>query len=474
LQSRQGYDEIKTREEKIRSIGIILGLLEETHRNKSWILKELKKHDMKTGIKSSMNCYEMLSCCSTDFINSLMHTLKGNDIAAPEKVETKIYHWFFSDIVAGSNPSIPTKAQVQKIIALNELISRTKAFKERDPSTTIILPTGDGMAIGFGDSPEKPILLSIEIYKSLVQYNQSRRGNDKLLLRIGIESGPVYFVKDLEGKDNVWGPGIIVTRRVMDLCGDMQIFAATRIAEELVRISPKYKEMLHFVENYETRYGEKIQLYNVYGEGFGRKKAVTKPKKAINIQRKIKAASNFSFNEIKILVLVRDAKSMQTHHTWDWNLVNISKEPKEQISYYLDGQVPRDFSDLNVKVTDQRNKKLDIGEIVVNKPYRKEFSVKFDNPVLPREGITLRLEYDWEVPDRVILYKFPSGAKKFSFIGTLPKEVDLKNRILKVDPDTGFKVHATPPLTVRRSIDKTVITWSKRSVVPHDAYQFEW
>src|SRR5438309_6250241 len=174
---------------------MVLGILEETNRNKDWIFQEIKKHGLKFPIKSTMNGYEMLSCCSSDFIDSLLHTLRGDDILSPKGVQIKIYHWFFSDIVAGSNPSIPTKAQVQKIVALNELIAQTRVFKERKPSATIILPTGDGMAIGFGDSPEKPLLLSIEIYKALLQYNKSKRGKDKLLLRIGIESGPVYFVK---------------------------------------------------------------------------------------------------------------------------------------------------------------------------------------------------------------------------------------------------------------------------------------
>ena len=401
--------------------------------------------------------------------------MRGDDIVPPQGIQTQTYHCFFSDIVAGSNPTIPTKAQVQKIAVLNELISQTHTFKKRNISSTIILPTGDGMAIGFGDSPEKPLLLSIELHKALSKYNESKRGKEKLLLRIGIDSGLVYFVKDLEGKDNVWGPGIIMTRCVMDLCGDMQIFAASRLAEELVKVSPKYKEFLHFAKTYETKYGEKIQLYNVYGKGFGSKKAQTKPKKAAkDMQRNIKVASNFSFNEIKILLDVIDVKTMQTRHTWIWDLINISKEAKHRIFYYLDGQTPRNFSDLNVKVTDQNNNRLEISERGANKPYRKEFYVTLEKPILPRQETVLKLEYEWERPERTFLYEFPSGAKKFNYTCTLPKEINLKNRILKVDLATGYKVHATPPALVKQSNDKTIITWSKKNIAPHDAYQFEW
>ena len=459
---------------KVQQIGQVLGLLEEARKNKDWILQQLKKHNLNLPITSGMNSYEILNLCNIDFINSLYDVMKGNDIVPPTGIKMKVYHWFFSDIVAGSNPSIPTKSQVTKIVVLNELISKISVFQKRDPKSTVILPTGDGMAIGFGDSAENPLLLSIELYKALGKYNQSKKGKDKLLLRVGIESGPVFFVKDLNGKDNVWGPGIILTRRVMDLCGDMQIYAAGRIAEELVRISPEYKEMLHFVENYETKYGEKIPLFNVYGDGFGSKTAPVKAKKSSSIASRKVVASNFTFNSIEILLDVLDSKTMQTHHTWIWDMVNISKEPKAKISYFLDGQTAKDFAGIHVKVTDDKGQRLEIGDISVNKPYHKEFFVILDKPIMPKQKLLIKLQYDWEETDRAFLYKFPSGTKKFSYTCTLPKDLTLKSRILKTDLGTGHKIHATPPAIIKRLDDKTIITWGKSGIMPSDAYIFQW
>jgi len=473
LQSNQDAKTISSH--KARQIGEVLGLLEETHRGKVWILQEIKKRGMKIPVKSTMDGCEMLNCCSPDFIGDLLNALKGNDISTPEGVQMQTYHWFFSDIVAGSNPKIPTKAQVGKIAALNDLILQTQAFKERDVAKTIILPTGDGQAIGFGDSAEKPLLLTIELHNALNKYNESKRGKEKLLLRIGIESGPVYFVKDLEGKDNVWGPGIIMTRRVMDIAGDTQIFAGGRIAEELVKQSPKYQEMLHLVQNYETKYGEKATLYNVYGEGFGNKTAPLKPKKvSTNIHRSVKASSNFTFNSIEVTLEITDAKTMQTHHTWIWDVVNVSKESKSRILYYLDGQIEKDFDQLQVKVADADKKRLEIDDITIDRPYHKEFYVKLAQPVLPKRRIRLKLEYDWEEPDRMFTYKFLSGAKKFNYNCTIPKEINLKNRILKLDMGTGYKVHATPPTTIKRLNETTIIFWEKSNILPQDAYQFYW
>ena len=108
---------------------MVLGLLEETRRGKDWIFKEIKKHGLKMPIKSTMNGYEILSSCPPNFIDTLLRTLRGNDIVPPQGVTTQTYHWFFSDIVAGSNPTIPTNAQVQKIVVLNELIAQTQTFK---------------------------------------------------------------------------------------------------------------------------------------------------------------------------------------------------------------------------------------------------------------------------------------------------------------------------------------------------------
>jgi len=167
-----------------------------------------------------MNSFQILNSCPDDFLSYLIDSLKGRDIDDIGDINafTKTFFWFFTDIVAGSNPTVPTKEQARKVVVLNELIARTETFIHRDPNSTVILPTGDGMAIGFSDSPEYPLRLSIQLHKILTEYNKAKRRKDeKVLLRIGIDIGPVYIIKDLNGQDNVWGPGIILTRRVLAL-----------------------------------------------------------------------------------------------------------------------------------------------------------------------------------------------------------------------------------------------------------------
>jgi hypothetical protein len=462
--------------EKITSIAEILGLLDETRRGKDWILQEIKKSGTKIPVKHSMNSFEILKQCPDGFVSHALRVLKGDDFAFEDvKTLTKTYHWFFCDIVAGSNPSISTKDQVRKVIVLNEAVSRSETFKNKDPNLTVILPTGDGMAIGFSDSAEKPLRLAIEIHKQLTKYNEQRKGKEKLLIRVGIDMGPVYFVKDLTGKENVWGPGIILTRRVMDLAADMQILASSRIADDIRKLSPEYKAIMHPIGDYSIKHGEQLYLYNIYGDGFGNKVAPRKSKVGKkNLEKEIKTLNNFNFNNIEIGLEVLDTKTMLVRHTWLWNVVNVSKEPKSQIFYYLDGDTPKEFSDMNVSVTDERQNKMDILAVNVNKPYHKEFNIQLKRPIKPKQKKILKLQYDWEEPERTFFYRFASKCKKFSYHFVTPKGLELKTRVLKVDTETGYKIHASPAPTVKHLADKIEISWTKTGLDAHDAYQFDW
>ena len=269
---------------RIGKVAEILGLMEESQKNKEWIFQQLKAKRIKNPAKRTMNSYQILNMVSDEALSALYKTLTANDVDELTDINsiTKTYHWFFTDIVAGSNPNIVTLEQARKVVVLNELIERTETYKHHDKNSTVILPTGDGMAIGFADSPEYPLRLAIQLHKELFKYNKTRKGKEKLLLRIGIDTGPVYVIKDLTGKDNVWGPGIIMTRRVMDLAGDMNIFSSSRYTEDVRTLSPEYKEIMHPIGDYSIKHGEQLQLYNIYGESFGNKLA---PKKSKIIQK---------------------------------------------------------------------------------------------------------------------------------------------------------------------------------------------
>jgi hypothetical protein len=462
------------------SVAKILGLMEERGKHKDWLLEEAKRSKLNLRIAPTANSYEILKNAPKEFVLQIYNTLTEEEFQIEDiKSMTKTFHWFFTDIVGASNPSITTKAQVRKITVLNDLIKRTSVIQKASLENTPILPTGDGMAIGFADSPEQPLKLAIELHKQLTKYNQTRnRNNDKLFLRIGIDSGPVYVIKDLTGNNSVWGPGIIMARRVMDLCGDNQIYVSSRIAEHVSNLSSEYKAIMHPVGDYTTKHDEKLVIYNVYDKNVGNKYAKRKGKifkRKESFQETLKTKTAFVFNQIGIELDVIDPKTMLTHHKWIWNVINMSDEPRKDIFYYVDGDVPKDFKSMNVKVTDEDGNELDISSINVNKPLHKEFNVMMKNPLKPRsKNRFLTMEYDWEEPERNFFYKLPTDCKKFRYRFTIPSGVDIKNRILKVDTELGYKWLVEPPPRVSYNKDHTLVEWEVENLKAYDAYKFEW
>ncbi|MCI4432477.1 MAG: hypothetical protein JHC41_02565, partial [Nitrosopumilus sp.] len=302
---KQNSDSIEKKLERITTEAEILSLMEESHKTKEWIKSQIKKKGVKIPVKLSMNSFQILNSCPDDFLIYLRDSLKGKDLGTLGDINTftKTFFWFFTDIVAGSNPTIPTKEQARKVVVLNELIERTETFQHRDPNSTVILPTGDGMAIGFSDSPEYPLRLSIQLHKTLSEYNKTKNDKEKVLLRIGIDIGPVYVLKDLNGQDNVWGPGIILTRRVMDLAGPQNIFCSSRFAEDVRVLSPEYKEIIHPIGDYSIKHGEQLNIFNIYGENFGNKispRAKKITQKSESFEESLKTKSAFLFNAIDI------------------------------------------------------------------------------------------------------------------------------------------------------------------------------
>jgi len=455
-------------------IGEILGILQESGKSKDWILREVKRHKIKCSITPTMNSFEMLKSCSPEFLSHALHVLKDDDFEIKGiSTLTRTFHWFFTDIVGSANPAVLTKDQAQKVWALNELLGRTDTFRNRDEKLDVLNTTGDGMVIGFHDSPDKPLLLAIELHKLLSRYNQSRKGKDKLAVRIGIDTGPVFFIKDVTGKDNVWGSGIIMARRVMDLARPMQILASARIANNLNKLHRRYKEIIHPIGDYKIKHGEKLSVFNIYGEGLGNMRPPNRQdSKDIGDESD---TAKFLFPKVELKLELKDIKTMMTHHSWIWNAVNITDTPIDHVSYYLEGDVDKEFADLNVKITDENNTKLKMLSLDVNMPKNKQFIIKLERPIKPgQKRRFLKLEYDWEEPKRNFLYTLSTDCKKFECHLIVPNDFEIKQRVLKVDIATKLKTRASFASQVRYLKGRTEVTWKASNLKAYDAYQFEW
>ena len=191
-----------------------------------------------------------------------------SEIGLPSEVVN--VNFFFIDIVGLSDPSLSVKKQIAKIENLNRMITSCDVHVKSTNDKKIILPTGDGMAIGFLLHPELPLRLGIELHKKLRSYNYGKKGKeDSIGVRIGISSGPVFIVSDISGNQNVWGPGIIIARRVMDLGDNMHILLADPLASQLIALKDEYRMVVNPISNYEIKHGQTITLYSAYSNEFG-------------------------------------------------------------------------------------------------------------------------------------------------------------------------------------------------------------
>ncbi|MDP9490088.1 MAG: hypothetical protein M3P28_07835 [Thermoproteota archaeon] len=178
--------------------------------------------------------------------------------------------FFFVDVVGLSDPALSVRRQIEKIEALNDIIGHCETFKKA--SDKRVLPTGDGMAIGFMLSPESPLQLGIDLHHALKKYNTHTNKEDGSFLdvRIGLASGSVFIVNDVNSNQNIWGPGIIFARRVMDVGDGGHILLAGPLAESLLTLDDKYRGMINLLGDYQVKHGQIIKIYSAYlGNEFG-------------------------------------------------------------------------------------------------------------------------------------------------------------------------------------------------------------
>ena len=119
----------------------------------------------------------------------------------------------------------------------------------------------------------------------------------------------------------------------------------------------------------------------------------------------------------------------------------------------------KNFSELNVNTTDEDGNSLEIISVNINKILHKEFNVKMKNPIKPRQRKRfVTMSYDWEEPERNYFYKVATDCKSLKYKLVAPKQVEIKNRILKVDIEMGYKWVADPAAETTYGKDTTTIT----------------
>src|SRR3982751_1029272 len=195
-----------------------------------------------------------------------------------KEIELEIAYVLFIDIVGYSRLLIDQQRRLLEL--LNGIVHETEQFRKAEANHRLItIPTGDGMALVFYNTPEAPVECALEISRAVKEHPE-------LKLRMGVHSGPVSGVIDVSGRANVAGAGINVAQRVMD-CGDAgHILLSKHVAEDLEQLG-HWKKHLHDLGQTEVKHGANVSVVNLYTSELGNPEV---PQKFLQARHKAVAA----------------------------------------------------------------------------------------------------------------------------------------------------------------------------------------
>ncbi|MDQ3200145.1 MAG: hypothetical protein M3Q46_13355 [Verrucomicrobiota bacterium] len=184
-----------------------------------------------------------------------------------KNLELEIGHVLFVDIVGYSKLLINEQGELLE--HLKEMVRGSEQVRAADAAGKLIrLATGDGMALVFRNSPEAPAQCALELARA-------DKAHPELRLRMGIHSGPINEVADVNDRANVTGAGINMAQRVMD-CGDAgHILLSKRVADDLAQYR-HWQPLLHDLGECEVKHGTVISVANLYTEDLGNPKVPEK------------------------------------------------------------------------------------------------------------------------------------------------------------------------------------------------------
>jgi hypothetical protein len=387
-------------------------------------------------------------------------------------------NFFFVDVVGLSDPSMSTKTQIKKIEALNKNIADCEAYKTAPEDSLLILPTGDGMAIGFLQGPELPLKLAIELQKKLAEYNKAKIPSEIVQVRVGLHSGNVFVVNDIQGNKNIWGPGLIICRRVMDFGDENHILLSNTLAESLHELSDEYLKMIRPVHDFVLKHGRTMLVYSAHGEGFGNPNPPTKGAAlASKMGEYIKRSKTTLYPFVEVNLSITDLKNMLVHYKRVYEIKNISDEPIYNVLHGIASDVPKaSVSDLNVKVYDEENREMKISSVSVDDPYSKEFTTQFNRAVLKDEpGRYYILEYDVEEPNRYFENAFLINCEKLVMKMEYPTNDSTKEPVLyEINQETEEKKISNIQGVIRNDRNTNIIRWAIPEITKGQTFRIEW
>jgi TolB-like protein/class 3 adenylate cyclase/Tfp pilus assembly protein PilF len=177
-----------------------------------------------------------------------------------KEIQLEIAHVLFIDIVGYSKLSI--NDQRAAIDELTQAVRNSEQFQNAEAGARLIkIPIGDGMALVFYKSPEEPVKCALEISRALKEH-------PKIQLRMGVHSGPVSGVIDVNGQANLAGAGLNIAQRVMDCADAGHILVSKRVADDLGEYE-HWRPLLHDLGECEVKHGMRVSIVNLHADEVG-------------------------------------------------------------------------------------------------------------------------------------------------------------------------------------------------------------
>ncbi len=210
-------------------------------------------------------------------------------------LQLEIGHVLFIDMVGYSQLS--NNEQSKLLSELNAVVRGAERFRLAEAEGTLVrLPTGDGMALIFRHSPEEPARCALEI-------SQGLKTHPELCVRMGIHSGPVNQVADVNERANIAGAGINIAQRVMN-CGDAgHILLSKHVAEDLQHYS-EWRPYLHDIGQCEAKHGEVISIVNLYTSELGNPESPRLKRPQSEVRRRRRNALLFAGASLVVLAAI--------------------------------------------------------------------------------------------------------------------------------------------------------------------------
>lgn len=172
-----------------------------------------------------------------------------------EGEDLEMAHVLFMDIVGYSK--LPTDEQTQVVKQLQQIVSSTDSYQRAKTAKNLISrSTGDGMALVFFSGPKAPVECAIEMSRALRQHPHIK-------LRMGVNSGPVYRVNDMNETVDVAGAGINMAQRVMDCGDDGHILLSKSVADVLTELG-EWRNRIHDLGQCKVKHGVTVHIYNLH------------------------------------------------------------------------------------------------------------------------------------------------------------------------------------------------------------------